>query len=615
MSDELSSLIKKSFQLMGEKNYKSAIELLYPKLIDYPDNIEIITQIAQCYFKMGEKEQAEEYYEKAFEIKNNDTLILDPLIELKIEFEKFNEAETYLKYYLKCDDKIYATQKYLEGLTSIKNFEEIVEFSGKADFKDFSSEAYSFCANAIIEIYKEAPEKLELAYDFANKALELDKTNIEGLCALAKYYLAKNDYKKIEALFKDIPSEQVNVDVLGILGYEKYITKDFEKAVSYYSKALELDEKNEILYYNLANSYMQMGWLKEAEVITKKGLAVKDNSITLRLALANIYYMNKEFDKTLLTLSFIEEHEPDNIEMNYLYMYSYAHQNNFVKAQEYAKKLEGKVESSYIDVNLAKIYYNLGQKEKAYEKFDEAIAKDPENINILADKVEYLVDDDNYEEAHKIYDKIIKINPNYVDAYYQKSILYIYEKNDEKALEYAKKAVEMDCNNADYQDNLARIYSYFGEYDKALDCAKFSLSITPDDIHKYWMIGSIYLEKGEVEGALSYYKEILAINPNDFETLSRIAHNLIAYEHPDKAYEYFQKAFRVNPYDYDFVRDYSDFMTEFVSAFKGIKLLLNYKNFTDNKNLKIESKNRAKRVIRENSKRLSLKEKLQLKFL
>ena len=79
------------------------------------------------------------------------------------------------------------------------------------------------------------------------------------------------------------------------------MTKDYEKAAAFYSKALELDEKNEILYYNLANSYMQMGWLREAEVVVKKGLVIKEKSIELRLCLANIYYMSNEFDKTILT--------------------------------------------------------------------------------------------------------------------------------------------------------------------------------------------------------------------------------------------------------------------------------------------------------------------------
>ena len=613
MSDELSSLIKESFQLMNEKKYKSAIELLYPKLIDYPDNIEIIAQIGQCYLQMGEKTQAEEYYEKAFEIKNNDTIILDTLVEIKIEAEKFNEAETYIQYYLKCEDKVYATQKYLEALTQIKNFEEIKEFSKNVDVEILNSESLSLIANGLLE--NNSDDDLESAFSFAKKALELDKNNISAICAISKYYINKQDYEKVEDIIKPLSPKQFTPELLGIYGYKHYMTQNFEKAVACYSKALELDDKNEILYLNLAESYIQMGWLKEAEEIIKRGLSLYENSIKLRLSLSNIYYMNNEFDKTLLSLAFINEHEPDNVEMNLLYTYSYAHQNDFVKAQEYAKKLEGKVDSSFIDANLAKIYYNLGQKEKAFEKFDEAIKKDPENINILSDKVEYLIFDEDYDEAQRIYDKIIEINPNYVDAYYQKSVLYIYTKNDEEALKYAKKAVEMDCNNAEYQYNLAKIYSYFEEFDKALDCAKFSLSITPDDIEKYWFIGSIYLQKGEVEGALSYYKEILVINPNDFETLSRIAHNLIAYNQPHKAYEYFQKAFRVNPYDYDFVRDYSDFMVEFTTPFKGIKLLLNYKNFTDNKNLKIESKNRAKRIIRENKKKLSLKEKLQLIFI
>ena len=610
MSEELNNLIKESFDLMENKKYKEAVEFLYPKLLDFPDNIEILVQIANGYYMMAEKEQAEQYYEKAFEIDNNSTLVLEPLIDLKVEMEKFNEVETYAQNYLNCEDKVYAIQKYLEALTKIKNFEEIVEFSTKTNLENFNSESYSLCANAIVENFRDNEEKLKLAKSFADKALELDKNNKSALCALAKYYIAKNEFEKIEELLKNFPPEQATPELLSIYAYKKYVTKDYEKAAAFYAKALELDEKNEVLYYNLANSYMQIYWLNEAEVVVKKGLAIKENSISLRLTLANIYYMNREFDKTLLALSYVEEHDPDNIEMNYLYMYSYAHQNDFVKAQEYAKKLEGKVDSSYIDMNFAKIYYELGQKDKAEELFNRAIEKDPENIELLEQKALY----SNNEEAQKIYDKIIEINPNYVDAYYQKSVLYIYQKNLEEALKYAQKAVEMDCNNAEYQYNLARIYDSMGEYDKAIDCAKFSLSITPDDLDKYWFLGFMYLEKDELEAAMTYFKEILAINPNDFRTLSRIAYNLTSYKHFDKAYEYYQKAFRVNPSDYDFVRDYQDFLVEHISAYKGIKLLLNYKNFTDNRNLKIESKNRAKRVIRENKKKLSIKEKCKLLF-
>ena len=612
MNDEINEIIKKSFDLMDNKDYKGAVELLYPNLSEYNDNIEIIVQIANCYLLMDEKEQAERYYEKAFEIDNFSTLVLDPLIDIKIELEKFNEAEMYVQNYLNCEDKVYATQKYIETLTRLKHFNEIEEFTLKVDFENFNSESYSLCANAILENYKDNSEKLDVAFSLAQKALELDKNNMSALCATAKYYIAKNDMEKIEELFKDVPPEQTTVDLLNIYAYKKYVTKDYEKAATFYAKALKLDEKNEILYYNLANSYMQIGWLKEAEVTVKKGLAIYENSTELRLALANIYYMNHEFDKTLLTLSYVEEHDSDNIEMLYLYMYSYAHQNDFVKAQEYAKKLEGKVESSYIDVNFAKIYYELGQEEKAMEKFDEAISKDPKNIHILDEKAKYT---ENLNEAQKIYDKIIEINPNYVDAYYQKSIIYIYQKNAEKALEYAKKAVEMDCNNEEYQYNLARIYGNQGEFDKAIDCAKFSLSITPNDIDKYWFIGYMYLEKQDIEGAMAYFKEILSINPNNYKTLSKIAYNLSCYKQYKKAYEYYQKAFRVNPADYDFIREYSDFVVEHISAFKGIKMLLNYKKFTDNRNLKIESKNRAKRIIRENKKQLSLKEKIKLKFV
>ena len=615
MSDELTGIIKKSFHEMEKKNYKSAVEFLYPYLVDYPDNIEIITQIAQCYEKMGEKQQAVEYYEKAFEINNFSTLILDPLIELKIQQDKYNEAMNYAKYYLECENKVYATQKYLETLSEIKQYEMIENFAQEANENNLNSTAYAIIANSIIEILQNKEnknEEIQKAVIYAQKALSLDKNNLDAACAIAKCYIENNEYERIEELYKNTPNASQSSMFMSIYGYKKFITEDYASAVDCYSRALELDKTNEVLYLNLAESYMHQGWTKEAEVIIKRGLALNEQNISLRLSLANIYYTNSEYDKTLLTLAFVNELDPDNVEMNLLYAYTYAHQNNFTKANEYAKKLDGKIESAYIDNNFGKIYYNLGQKEKAFEMFDKAIEKEPENIEFLTDKADYLLYENEHEEAQKIYDKIIEINPNYVDAYYSKARIFEHSYNYEEALRYAKIAVEKDCNNADYQYLLSEIYMYLKDYDKAIDCLKFALSITPDDIEKYNALGYLYLEKGDVDSAISYYKEILAINPNDFDILLKIARALVDHNNAENAYEYYQKAYRANPYSYDFILEYSDFIIKNISAYKGIMSLLNFAKYSSNKNLADEAKNRAKRLKKENSKKLSFNEKIKL---
>lgn len=616
MDNELTSIIKNSFLEIENKNYKSAIEMLYPKLVDYPDNIEIITQIAKCYYLMGEKEQAVEYYEKAFELDNYSTVILDPLIELKIKQYKYNEAESYAQYYLECKDRVYAIQMYLETLLAIKHYDRVIEFSNSINEAELNSSAYSTITEAIIEKGKaDKNTDIENAQYYASKAIESDRNNVNALCVLAKCYVEKEEYQKVYEIYNNNPALQSSSEFISIIGYIKYLTGDYATASEYYSKAIELNDTNITNYNNLATAYVQQGWFKEAEIVAKRGLAIKEDCVDLRLTLANIYYMKNDFDKTLLTLAYISDIEPDNVEMNLLYAYSYAHQDNFIKAEFYAKKIENKVKTGLILESFAKIHFQLNHKEKAFELIDKAIEQAPEDINFLSTKADFLVAEGKEKESLEITDKIIEINPNYVDAYYQKALYYCnYEDNNENALKYALKAVELDCNNDIYQSLLAKIYSDLGEHDKAIDCARFSLSITPDNIDKYCFIGNEYIKKNEIDIALTYFDEILKINPNDFQVMRDIARILEHNKLTEQAYEYYQKAYRTEPYDYEFLIEYSDFVIENISAFKGINLLLNFSKYSRNKSFKIDSKNRAKKLKKELSSKLTLQEKIKLLF-
>ena len=120
------------------------------------------------------------------------------------------------------------------------------------------------------------------------------------------------------------------------------------------------------------------------------------------------------------------------------------------------------------------------------------------------------------------------------------------------------------------------------------------------------------MEKGDVSSAISYYKEILAINPNDFDILIKIARALAEHNNIENAYEYYQKAYRANPYNYDFITEYSDFLIQNISVYKGIMVLLNFAKYSSNKNMADEAKNRAKMLKKENVRKLSFNEKIKL---
>lgn len=616
MSDDLNTIIQKSFEYIENKNYKVAIEMLYPKLVDFPNNIAIILQIAKCYLLMGEVEHSIEYYEKAYEIDCNNIIILDSLIELKIKQEKYNEAFNYAQQYLNCEDKVYATQKYIETLVLMKNYEVIENFIKDVDINIFNSTTLSIIANVYFENIERISNKKQFNYKnaikYAKKALENDGNNIDAACVLLKCYLEKEQYEDVEKLYSTTEVAHNSQRFIELYAYKKLVTGDYQSAIEFFSKAVELGPDKEDLYYNLSDAYSRIGWLDEAETVIKKALALFEGSLKLRLALAEIYFLKKEIDKVFLILAYVNEKDPNNTLMNLLYTMAYASQENFIKAEEYAQKIDSSLESGFVDYKLATLYYNLGKKEKSFKKIDSAIAKNPENINYLIEKANFLADEKDIDGALSLYKKVLDINKNYVDAYYQMAKIYLLYDNNAEALKYLKIAVEKDFNNPSYLYTLSLLYYKLFEYDKAIETMRFVVSLTPNDAEKYVFLADLYLAKNDIESAKLYYKEALNISPNSFELIRKIAHSFKSYDKFCEAYEYYQRAYRLNSYEYEFALEYFDFLNDNISSYKALKLLYNFAKNTSDVKIKREVKRKFKKQKKENWSRLSFSEKLDL---
>lgn len=146
-------------------------------------------------------------------------------------------------------------------------------------------------------------------------------------------------------------------------------------------------------------------------------------------------------------------------------------------------------------INEANVQYKLGNKEKYSELIKEATEKDPNNADLLYNLGVISNDTGNPEAAKAYYKKAIEIDGSYTNAYTNLSALIlagekaIVEKMNglgnssrdnklydtlkakrtalyKEAIPYLEKVLEFDSKNMDVANTLINIYSIVGEYAK-----------------------------------------------------------------------------------------------------------------------------------------------------
>ena len=100
--------------------------------------------------------------------------------------------------------------------------------------------------------------------------------------------------------------------------------------------------------------------------------------------------------------------------------------------------------SSFFAKNIALIYIQEGQDEKAIEAIQDAKAENPDNIALLQAEADVYYRMGNKEKYNELMQEMVKKNPNDPNVYYNLGVTAAELGDNEKAIEYYKQALEID---------------------------------------------------------------------------------------------------------------------------------------------------------------------------
>ena len=129
---------------------------------------------------------------------------------------------------------------------------------------------------------KQAEKKLDEASAKYEEAIKLDPTNVKAYSGMAFIFRSREKPEKaVEVYDKGLEKSPENVDLWALKAKTLFLSKKYEEAAVAYRKLRDLDEKDYIINRYLADCYVRVGKMDEAEKVYNEALAKFPDNVML----------------------------------------------------------------------------------------------------------------------------------------------------------------------------------------------------------------------------------------------------------------------------------------------------------------------------------------------
>ena len=427
-------------------------------------------------------------------------------------------------------------------------------------------------------------QNLQAAFGELSKTVELDQSNQDAQLKLGEMYLmSQQPAKAREHAEVVLASTPQNTQGLILHGQSLISEKEFEKGIAELKKAIELDPKHIPTYLTLAQAYLQMKNVAEAEHALEQALAADPKSIEAIVAMGDFRLISGKPNEAEAQYKHALELAPDK-DVLYLKLAGfYQLANKWAEAEAtYEKLAAAKPKDETPQLILGEFHKQTGQRDKALASFQRAAELNPSS-GIARDKLlDTYLDMGKLDEAEKgvqaIYDKnkkdlsaryldarlrlargkadetieilqgVIKDEPQHAGAHHILGLAYGQKNDIPQARRELTEAVKIAPNMREARTALATIHLSEGSPDLAIEQAQAALRLNGRDLAAATILGDAYLRKNDVPKAKQTFEAIAKALPK--EQVSRYRLGLIerSEKNDAAALAHFEESLAINPH-------------------------------------------------------------------
>jgi protein O-GlcNAc transferase len=463
----------------------------------------------------------------------------------RLEVKRYNKSMGYIDLVVEplVEDWLDKAEKTVESDKRIEVFKQAQElFPEERRIKDrlvkeyISLKKWEDAAKILEGIVKEKPEQetyrtlLDVYTNMSNdtgvisvlrRMIELTPDNADLKLKMADALTGAGRTTEAISGYEELLDSIKGQDLLPVynnLGYLYAETGDNEKAISFFLKALELNEGDVNIYHNLSLLYEKMGQKEKANQYLVKAVELKPDSTDDRLRLAeNLFETGKIKEAEKSVKEFIRDN-PGSMDA-WLLMMSIAEKNGdkTLLKTTYEKILTINPQNDTVIYNLGVMEYDAGNLDKALPYFEKYIKSSPDDAMAQSFLYEIYKAQKKDDMAYRSASAIIKLKPDETECW---QYIFEYLSRKEKYKEMAsimEEGIKTSPRDMTLRKYLVAAYLKTGKENQAIIQMKAFLEQKPRDTDMFLQLAKLYEKQSKPQEALDAYKKILDINPDNEE--------------------------------------------------------------------------------------------------
>lgn len=499
-------------ELVGEKKFNEAKELIIPALKEDGNNIELLKLAGLTFINLEEWKEAQTNFETV----------------LKYAPEDATSWFYLANCYDKNNDLISAKNSYIKVIELRKEY----------------SEAYKNLCVILMKLNQ--PEE---ALKYAIIANDLsDEDYIFDFVIGTAYMKIREFSKSIEPFERALQKEPENLGILNSLGTAYMAVSQGEKAIEYYKKALEISPENPMAYFNLGSAFQIQQNHAEACKYLKEAIKLDEEDESFKIAYAMSLVKSEKYEEAANIYKTLIVQHPEKENYKYNLVTCLEALGDVNTAIDMLEKMVYLNQKFVLPAQkLASLYIKVNNLSKAKEIYDNILLKNNPTAEILhqyAILSSSLCDTDT---AERILKKVIKMNPNIAKAHKDLAIIYL----NKRLFDYAEDEFKLALNLAPNDFEIIFEYGNFlYSISKNNDAERFyteALDLEPNNILALTFMALNKLVLNQLDEAKDYIMKAFKINPHHEYIQFCVGRILFARKEYDEAKIYLIKAVEQNP--------------------------------------------------------------------